>query len=65
MGEVSALDLEVNKLQASKDGQQQSAVGIGEFKVIPAELVLESIGYMSLPLDGAPFDDSRGTIPHR
>ena len=30
-----------------------------------ADLVLESIGYRSLPLAGAPFDEQRGVIPNR
>ena len=30
-----------------------------------ADMVLESIGYRSLPLAGAPFDERRGVIPNR
>lgn len=64
-GKVSGMDVEVNKLHSSEDGTQQRAVGLGEYKSIPTQLVLESIGYMSHPLDGAPFDSSRGIIPNR
>ena len=65
-GKVSGMDVEINKLQhSSKDGTQQRAVGMGEYETIPTQLVLESIGYMSHPLDGVPFDSSRGIIPNR
>lgn len=63
--EVSGIDVEVNELQSSEDGTQQRAVGLGQYEHIPTQLVLESIGYMSLPLVGAPFDTSTGTIPNR
>lgn len=28
------------------------------------QLVLKSIGYKSLPLDGVPFDSKQGVVPH-
>lgn len=31
----------------------------------PAQLVLPAVGYRSIPLDGAPFDELSGTVPHR
>lgn len=64
-GEVDGLEVEVNKLQNTEDGTQQRAIGLGQYERIPAQIVLESIGYMSLPMVGAPFDTSRGTIPNR
>lgn len=30
---------------------------------IPCELLLQSVGYRSLPIDGAPYDAKRGVIP--
>ena len=30
-----------------------------------ADLILESIGYRSLPLPGAPFDEENGIMPNR
>ena len=35
-------------------------VGIGEFVEIPAGLVITCIGYQSIPLEGAPYDERRG-----
>jgi adrenodoxin-NADP+ reductase len=39
------------------------AVGTGEYEEYPVQLVLKSIGYKSLPLDGVPFDSKQGTVP--
>lgn len=41
-----------------------ACVYAGHTEVIPAQLVLVSIGYKSLPIEGAPFDSARGTIPN-
>jgi adrenodoxin-NADP+ reductase len=42
---------------------QQSAVGTGEYIVIPCQLVLKSVGYRSVPITGVPFDYSKNIIP--
>jgi ferredoxin--NADP+ reductase len=36
----------------------------GELEVIPAGLVLRSVGYKGVPLPGVPFDERSGTIPN-
>ena len=33
-------------------------------EVIPAGLVFRSVGYRGVPIEGVPFDERRGTIPH-
>ncbi|MEV7194139.1 FAD-dependent oxidoreductase [Streptomyces sp. NPDC093510] len=38
--------------------------GSGQYEDIPAELVLRSVGYRGVPLEGLPFDAERGTVPH-
>ncbi|MPY50851.1 FAD-dependent oxidoreductase [Streptomyces acidicola] len=38
--------------------------GTGEYEEIEAQLVLRSVGYRGVPLDGLPFDAERGTVPH-
>ncbi|MGH4031890.1 FAD-dependent oxidoreductase [Actinomycetota bacterium Odt1-20B] len=38
--------------------------GTGRYEDLPAQLVLRSVGYRGLPLDGLPFDPDRGTVPH-
>jgi ferredoxin--NADP+ reductase len=39
--------------------------GTGRFEEIEAQLVLRSVGYRGMPLDGLPFDPGRGTVPQR
>ncbi|MEV5547326.1 FAD-dependent oxidoreductase [Streptomyces sp. NPDC052309] len=39
--------------------------GTGRHEEIGAELVLRSVGYRGVPLEGLPFDDVTGTVPHR
>ncbi|KAL3138008.1 hypothetical protein ABBQ38_005244 [Trebouxia sp. C0009 RCD-2024] len=63
-GSVAGLKLEVNALQTSSDNAHQRAVGTGHYESLDAQLVLESIGYKSYPLSGAPFDDKQGIIPN-
>ncbi|MFE4258452.1 FAD-dependent oxidoreductase [Streptomyces sp. NPDC056883] len=38
--------------------------GTGVYEDVPAQLVLRSVGYQGVPLDGLPFDERRGTVPH-
>ncbi|WP_028800255.1 FAD-dependent oxidoreductase [Streptomyces sp. 142MFCol3.1] len=46
------------------DGQG-GVTGTGRFEDIEAQLVLRSVGYRGVPLDGLPFDAGLGTVPHR
>lgn len=39
--------------------------GTGRFEDIGAQLVLRSVGYRGVPLEGLPFDPASGTVPHR
>ncbi|QES40197.1 NADP oxidoreductase [Streptomyces venezuelae] len=38
--------------------------GSGRYEDIPAQLVLRSVGYRGVPIEGLPFDAGRGTVPH-
>ncbi|WP_328939365.1 FAD-dependent oxidoreductase [Streptomyces tauricus] len=38
--------------------------GTGRYEDIEAQLVLRSVGYRGVPLEGLPFDADRGTVPH-
>ncbi|WP_405813614.1 FAD-dependent oxidoreductase [Streptomyces sp. NBC_01390] len=38
--------------------------GTGRYEDIEAQLVLRSVGYRGVPLDGLPFDEALGTVPH-
>jgi ferredoxin--NADP+ reductase len=46
------------------DGQG-GVSGSGRFEDIEAQLVLRSVGYRGVPLEGLPFDARTGTVPHR
>jgi ferredoxin--NADP+ reductase len=59
---VAGVSLERNALSA--DGDRVAIVPTGESEVLDAGLVLTSIGYKGIPLDGLPFDDERGVIPN-
>ncbi|WP_371649260.1 FAD-dependent oxidoreductase [Streptomyces mirabilis] len=39
--------------------------GTGRYEDIEAQLVLRSVGYRGVPLEGLPFDTDHGTVPHR
>lgn len=45
------------------DGQG-GVTGTGRYEDIPAQLVLRSVGYRGVPLEGLPFDPRTGTVPH-
>ncbi len=38
--------------------------GTGRYEEVEAQLVLRSVGYRGVPLEGLPFDTGRGTVPH-
>jgi adrenodoxin-NADP+ reductase len=40
------------------------AVGTGEYEEHPVQLVLKSIGYASLPVEGLPYDKHTGIVPN-
>lgn len=57
---VGAFDFDVTALEGPADAQR--AVPTGRTERISAGLVLKSIGYKSLPIAGAPFDDARAVL---
>ncbi|MFJ4485528.1 FAD-dependent oxidoreductase [Streptomyces longwoodensis] len=59
-GRVGAVRFE----RTAPDGHG-GATGTGRFEEIEAQLVLRSVGYRGVPLEGLPFDAARGTVPHR
>lgn len=61
-GHVTGLEVERTRPEAREGGT--AAVGTGEFEVIEAQMVLRSIGYHGEPVDGLPFDEASGTVPH-
>lgn len=61
-GAACGVRVERTRLEATPRGM--IAVGTGEFETHPAQLVLKSIGYRSVPLEGVAFDTRAGVIPN-
>ncbi|GAA0919369.1 FAD-dependent oxidoreductase [Streptomyces thermoalcalitolerans] len=59
-GRVGAVRLE----RTVPDGHG-GVTGTGRYEDIAAQLVLRSVGYRGVPLEGLPFDTGTGTVPHR
>ena len=60
-GRVEAVRIERNELVVDHNGGLRSK-GTGEFEVIEAGLVLRSIGYRTVPIEGVPFDPATSTV---
>lgn len=61
---IAAVRIERNQLVETVSGDLR-AQGTGEFETIEAGLVLRSIGYRTLPLEGVPFNESAHVLNHR
>jgi ferredoxin--NADP+ reductase len=62
-GRVEEIVMTKNRLELSDDGSVR-AVATDETETIPCGLVLRSVGYRGLPVEGVPFDEKRCVIPH-
>ncbi|CAN6587526.1 unnamed protein product [Malus baccata var. baccata] len=62
-GHVSGVRLEKTKLIGISPGEQ-TAAGTGQFEELGCGIVLKSIGYKSVPVDGLPFDHRKGVVPN-
>ena len=60
-GRITAVRIEHNELVVDSNGGLRSK-GTGKFEIIEAGLVLRSIGYRSVPIEGVPFDYATSTI---
>lgn len=60
-GEDRVTGIEVERTAVDADGR---AVGTGETEVLPADLVVRSVGYRGTALPGLPIEESSGTVPH-
>jgi ferredoxin/flavodoxin---NADP+ reductase len=58
---VEAVELVRNRLEHDESGRI-AAVATDERETLPAGLVLRSVGYRGVAIEGVPFDASRGTI---
>ncbi|KAL9440664.1 hypothetical protein AB3S75_019351 [Citrus x aurantiifolia] len=62
-GHVSGVHFEKTALKGGGPGKQY-AVGTGEFEDLDCGMVLKSIGYKSVPVNGLPFDNHKGIVPN-
>ena len=53
--------VEIERTAVDGDGR---AVGTGELELLPADLVVRSVGYRGVPLPGLPVDERSGTVPN-
>jgi ferredoxin--NADP+ reductase len=60
-GPVTGVRVVRNRIDAGDDGRLR-AVPAGEEEIIECGLVLRSIGYRGVPIEGVPFDERRGLI---
>lgn len=60
-GQITAVKIERNELVVAPNGALV-AKGTGKFERIEAGLVLRSIGYRSVPIEGVPFDHTTSTM---
>lgn len=61
LGESRVTAVEVERTAVDPEGR---AVGTGETELLPADLVVRSVGYRGCPLPGLPVDERSGTVPH-
>lgn len=62
LGEDRVEGVEIVRNELVLDGERIVARPTGETEVIPAGLVLRSVGYQGVALPGVPFDERSGTI---
>lgn len=62
-GRVSAVRVEINELYRDERGGVRPR-GTGRFETLPAGLVLRSVGYLGVPIEGVPYDEKSGHIPN-
>ena len=64
LGDDRVEAVEVVRNELVEEGGRLVARPTGEMEVIPAGLVLRSVGYQGVALPGVPFDERKGTIPN-
>jgi ferredoxin--NADP+ reductase len=64
LGEDKVEGVEIVRNELVEENGRVVARPTGETEVIPAGLVLRSVGYKGVALSGVPFDERSGTIPN-
>jgi len=63
-GPVPVGGVEIARMQLEGRAGKQSAIETGDTDLIPCDMVLQSIGYRSVEMEGVPFDHHRGIMPN-
>ena len=61
LGDDRVTGVEVERTAVDGEGR---AMGTGEIDLLPADLVVRSVGYRGCPLPGVPVDDRTATVPN-
>ncbi|WP_033424566.1 FAD-dependent oxidoreductase [Actinomadura flavalba] len=56
--------VEAVRLERTRPDGAGRVVGTGEYETLPAGLVLRSVGYQSVALEGVPFDEDAFVVPN-
>jgi ferredoxin/flavodoxin---NADP+ reductase len=64
LGEDRVEAVEVVRNELVEEGGRIVARPTGETEIVPAGIVLRSVGYQGVALPGVPFDERSGTIPN-
>ncbi|RIA91244.1 hypothetical protein C1645_796969 [Glomus cerebriforme] len=59
---VRAVNFHINRLEGPLE--KRVAVPTGKMEELETGLVLKSVGYRSIPLEGLPFDEDKGIVPN-
>jgi ferredoxin--NADP+ reductase len=60
-GDEQVTGLVLERTRLDENGAFQ---GTGELETLEAQMVLRSVGYQSVPLDGVPFDERAAVVPN-
>ncbi|MCP9965861.1 FAD-dependent oxidoreductase [Actinomadura madurae] len=52
------------RLERTRLDESGRVTGTGEFETLPVGMVLRSVGYQSVPLEGVPFDERSFVVPN-
>jgi ferredoxin--NADP+ reductase len=61
LGDDAVAGLTLERTRLDESGRLQ---GTGQFETLPVQMVLRSVGYQSVPLEGVPFDERNYVVPN-
>ncbi|SCY84538.1 FAD-dependent oxidoreductase [Rhizobium sp. NFACC06-2] len=64
LGQEGVESIEFEKMRLKGPAFEQTVEATGEDFLVPAGLIVRSVGYRGVEIPGVPYDSRRGTIPH-